>query len=129
MVLYIHSNSFSLKLKIDPECYHLYIQHSKLEKFCIFVISNNKSFISQNLKFAGPLGGKFNFFSPSGFEIQRDFDYRSSKIKFYSVRALKCYLNEKNLMHDRVTATIPQFSPQIFEAYFSYKFQFESFFA
>ena len=39
------------------------------------------------------------FFSPSQFEIQSDFDYRTSKIKFYCVRALKCYLNENNLMH------------------------------
>ena len=29
-----------------------------------------KSFISQNLKVVGPLGEKFNFFSPPGFEIQ-----------------------------------------------------------
>ena len=42
----------------------------------------------------GPLGGKFDFFSPSGFEIQSDFDDRTSEIKFYSVRALKCYLND-----------------------------------
>ena len=55
--------------------------HFELENFCIFVISNNKSFISQNLKVVGPLGGKFDFFSPSGFEIQSDFDYRTSKIK------------------------------------------------
>ena len=47
--------------------------------FCIFVISNNKSFISQSLKAEGPLRGKFNFFSPSGFEIQSDFDQRTSK--------------------------------------------------
>ena len=60
----------------------------------------------------GPLGGKFDFFSPSGFEIQSDFDYRTSKIKFYSVRALKSYVNEKNLIHDRVTATISKFSPR-----------------
>ena len=47
--------------------------------FCIFVISNNKSSISQSLKAKGLLGGKFNFFSPSGFEIQSDFDQRTSK--------------------------------------------------
>ena len=69
------------------------------------------------MKVVGPLGGKFDFFSPSGFEIQSDFDYRSSKIKFYFVRALKCYLNEKNLIHGRVTATILKFSPQIFKTY------------
>ena len=64
-----------------------------LKNFCIFVISN-KSFISQNLKVVAPLGGKFDFFRPSGFEIQ--------KIKFHSVRALKCSLNEKNIL-GRVT--------------------------
>ena len=84
----------------------------------MFVINNNKSFISGNLKAVGSLGGKFDFFSPSGFEIQSDFDYRTSKIKFYSVRALKYYPNEKNLIHGRVTATISKFSPQIFETDF-----------
>ena len=28
------------------------------------------------------------------------------------------YLNEKNLIHDRIPATISKFSPQIFETYF-----------
>ena len=31
---------------------------------------------------------------------------------------LKCYLNEKDLIHGRVTATITEFNPQIFETYF-----------
>ena len=31
--------------------------------------------------------------------------------------ALKCYLNEKNVIHGRVMATISKFSPQIFETY------------
>ena len=89
-----------------------------LENFCIFVISNNKSFISQNLKACRSLERKVRFFSPSGFEIKGVSAYRTSNIKFYSVRALKCYLNEKNLIHGRVTATISKFSPQIFETYF-----------
>ena len=72
------------------------------------------SFICQNLKIVGPLGGKFHIFSPSVFEIENDFDYSTSKIKFYSVRAFKCCLNEKN----RVTAKISKFSPQIFQTYF-----------
>ena len=50
-------------------------------------------FHSQNLKVVGPCGGKFDFFRPSGFEIQSVFDYKTSKIKFCSVRTLKCYLN------------------------------------
>ena len=111
MIFYIHSNSFSRKLKIDTKCFYLLAitLHPRWQtsKFFTLAISNNKSFISKNLKVVGPLGGNFDFFSPSGFEIQSDFDYRTSKIKFYSVRALKCYLNEKNLIHGRVTATIP----------------------
>ena len=71
------------------------------------------------MKVVGPLRGKFDFFSPSGFEIQSDFDHRTSKIKFYFVRALKCYLNKKNLIHGRVTATISKFIAQIFETYIS----------
>ena len=71
MIPYIHSNSFSRKLKIDTKCYHLlaitlYPTDSKLESFCRFVISNNKSFISQNLKVVGPLGGEFDFFQSLG---------------------------------------------------------------
>ena len=31
---------------------------------------------------------------------------KPKKIKLYSVRASKCYLNEKNLIHGRVMATI-----------------------
>ena len=59
--------------------------------------------MSQHLKVVGPLGGEFDFFSPSGFEIQkRDFDYKTSKIKFYSVRALECFVNEKNLIHLKI---------------------------
>ena len=67
------------------------------------------------MKVVGPLGGKFDFFSPPGFEIQSVFAYRTSKIEFCFVRALKCYLNEKNLTHYRVIATISKFSPQISE--------------
>ena len=61
----------------------------------MLVISNNKRFISQNLKVAVLLEGKFDFFSPSGFEILSDFDYKTSKFKLHSVRALKRYLNVK----------------------------------
>ena len=67
------------------------------------MISKNKHFISQTLKVVGPLGEKFDFFSPSGFEIHSDFNYRTSKIKFYSVTASKYYLNEKNLIHECVS--------------------------
>ena len=48
----------------------LHIKHSKTEIFCMFVISNNQSLISQILKVVGPLGEKFKFFSPLGFKIQ-----------------------------------------------------------
>ena len=52
----------------------IYIQQSKPENICIFVINNNKGFISKTLKVIGLLGRKFDFFGSSGFEIQRDFE-------------------------------------------------------
>ena len=43
---------------------------------------------------------------PLGFKIQSNFDMKTTEIKFHSVRALKRYLNEINLIHGRETATI-----------------------
>ena len=40
-------------------------------------INNNKSVLFQILKAVGPLGGKFDFFIPLGFEIQSNFDYKA----------------------------------------------------
>ena len=85
---------------------HNFISNSKTENFCIFVIRNYQSFISQILKVVGPLGEKFEFFSPLGFKIQSSFDLETIKIKVHSVRTLKQYVNEKNLIHGRETATI-----------------------
>ena len=70
MILHIKVHSVESS-KLIQNIIRLYIQHSKLENFCIFVISNNKSSISQNLKVEGPLGGKLDFFSPSGYKIQK----------------------------------------------------------
>ena len=33
------------------------------------------------------------------------------KVRLYSVRASKCFLNEKNLIHGQVMGTISKFSP------------------
>ena len=49
--------------------------------------------------------------------VQTNSGHKAQKIKLYSVRALRLYLNEKNLIHGRVMATISKFSPQIFETY------------
>ena len=64
------------------------------------------------------LGRKPRFFSPLGFDVKTNSDHKTPKIKLYSVRALKRYLNEKNLIRDRVMATISKLSPQIFVTYF-----------
>ena len=56
---------------------------------------------------------------PLGFDVQTNSDHKTQKIKLCSVRALERYLNEKNLIHGRVMATISKFSPQIFETYFN----------
>ena len=61
---------------------------------------------------------KPRFFSPLEFDVQTNSDYKPQQIKLYSVRALKRYVNEKNLIHGREMATISKFSSQIFETYF-----------
>ena len=67
----------------------------------------------------GSLGENLNFFNPLGVDVQTKSDHKTQKLKLYSVRVLKCYPNEKNLILGRVMATISKFSPQMFEMYFS----------
>ena len=78
-----------------------------------------QGFISQIFGVVGPLGGKLDFFSPFGFDVKTNSDHKTQKIKLYSVRASKRYLNEINLIYGRVIATISKFSPRIFETYYS----------
>ena len=59
-----------------------------------------------------------DFFSPLGFDIQTNSDHKTQKVKLCSVRALKHYLNEKNLIHGRVMATISKLGVLIFETCF-----------
>ena len=68
-----------------------------------------------------PFRENLELFRPLGFDVQTNSDHKPQKIKLYSVRALKRYLNEKNLIRGRVMATISKFSPQIFETYFSFE--------
>ena len=68
----------------------------------------------------GTLGRKPRFFSPLGFDVKTNSDYKTQNIKLYSVRALKHYPNEINLIYGGVMATISKFSPKIFETYYSY---------
>ena len=87
------------------------------EHFYIFVIANIQSFTCQSFGVVGPLGENVDFFSTLAFRIQTNSDHKTPKIKIYSVRVSKRYLNEKNLIHGRIMATISKFSPQIFETY------------
>ena len=50
------------------------------------------------------------FFGPLELDILRNSGHETPKIKLYSVRALKRYLNDKNLINGRVTATMSKFS-------------------
>ena len=77
---------------------------------CTFVISSNQSILS----FESPrsLGRKVQFFSPLGFDMKRDSDGKTSKIKFHLFRALKQYLSKKNWIHGRKIATILIFRTQ-----------------
>ena len=90
-----------------------YIQHSKTGNVYIFVIAIIQSFTSQIFGVVGPLGENLDFFGPLEFDVQTNSDHKTQKIKLYKDRALKRYLNVKNLIHGRVMATISNFSPQI----------------
>ena len=61
------------------------MEQNKLGNFYIFVISDSQSIISQILKVVGPKGKKIIFFSPLGFEIQKNNDYQTSEFKHYSI--------------------------------------------
>ena len=64
----------------------------------MLVIANIQSFASQIFGVVGPLEENLDFFSPLGFDVQTNSYHKTQKIKLYSVRALKRYLNEKNLI-------------------------------
>ena len=83
--------------------------HIRNGQYTVFHISNFWSRRS--------LGRKPRCSSPLGFDFQTNSDHNTEKIKLYSVRALKRYLNEKNLIHGREMAAISKFGPQIFETY------------
>ena len=108
---------FCLSRHLQP---FLYTQHSKTGNVYIFVDRQYTEFHISNFWSRRSLGRNLDFFSPLGFDVQTNSDHKTQKIKLYSVRALKRYLNEKNLMHGRVMATISKFSPQIFETYFNF---------
>ena len=84
---------------------------SNTAKLVIFVIGNIQSFTSQIFGVVSLLGENLDFFSPLRFDTQKNSDYETPKIKLYLVRAFKRYLNDKSLIHDRVTPTISKFSP------------------
>ena len=55
----------------------------------MFVIGSKQSFTSQIFEVVGPLGENWDFFSPLGFDIEKNSDHETSKIKLYSAIALK----------------------------------------
>ena len=79
---------------------------SKFGNIYMFVIRNRKSFIPQILKFVSPLGKKFIYFSPLGFEIQKNYDSETSEFKLHSFRTFQWYLTDKIPTHSRGTASI-----------------------
>ena len=85
--------------------------NNKTGNVYIFVVSNIQSFTSQILGVVSPLGENLIVFRDLH-EIERNSDHKSPVL-----RALKRCLNEKDLIHDRVRATISKFinSAQIFE--------------
>ena len=81
-------------------------------------ISISELITSQILGVAGPLGENVDISSLLGFDVQTNSDHKTHKIKTQSVKALKRYLNKKNLIQGRVVATISKFIPKSFETCF-----------
>ena len=54
----------------------------------------------------GPWEESLIFFNAVGLKKS---NYRTSKIKLYSIKALECYINEKNLINGRVTSKTSKF--------------------
>ena len=65
------------------------MQHNKTENFYIVLIDNKQRFVSKMLRAIYPLGEKFDLLSSLGFDIQRDSDTETSKIKLYFVVIFK----------------------------------------
>ena len=66
----------------------------------MFAISNKSSFIPKILKVVGTLGEKFKLFILLGLQFEKDLNYINKRIKLQSLRVLKRYLNDENLIHD-----------------------------
>ena len=58
--------------------------------------------------FESPLGQKLEL----EMQIEKDLNYINTRIKLQSFRALKRYLNDENMAHDRKTETIKKFTEQ-----------------
>ena len=100
---------------IDPTQQNWKCLHIRSHQYTEFRVSNFWSRLS--------LGRNLDFFISLGFDVQTNSNHKTQKVKLYSVRAVKRYLNDKNLVHAwQVTATISKFSPRIFERYFRNSF-------
>ena len=65
-----------------------------------------QTFTSQIFGVVGPLRENLDFLVRWDLTFKQILITKLQKIKLYSVRALKRYLNEKNLIHGRVMATV-----------------------
>ena len=83
---------------------------AKLEMFIHVRNQQYTDFHISTFRSRRSLGRKPLFFSPLGFNVQKQSDLETPKIRLYSDRALKHYLNEKNLIHGRGRAVISKFS-------------------
>ena len=56
---------------------------------------------SQFFGVVGSMGENLDIFSSLPFDVQRNSDHKTPKLKLYSARGLKRDLNNKNLIHAR----------------------------
>ena len=73
-----------------------------------------QEFHFSNFGVVNSLGKKLINFSPLRLVIQKNYDPETSEFKVHSFRALRRYVNDKNSIHGRGTASVFQFSTRSF---------------
>ena len=103
--------------KSPPSSSYNFIPNTtKLETFTYSKLPIYRFSHSQTFAVVGPLGVNLSVFSPLRFDVQTNSDHNIKR--FHSARALNRYLDEKNMIHGLVMATISKFNPQSLETYF-----------
>ena len=86
---------------------HLCVSRHLLAAIALYLTQQNwKCLYIRNWQYTEFHNSYFGVVSPLGFDIKRNSEHETPKIKLSSVRALQRYLNRKILIYGRETETI-----------------------